>query len=70
VLPAPVSVALVREVFDAEGNCRDEGVEKLIRSVARSLINYVRQNICPRLALEAIVRGEVDPADLGDLVAR
>ena len=45
-------------------------MEKLVRSVARSLMDYVRQNICPRLTLEAIVRGEIDPADLGDLVAR
>ena len=58
VLPGPVSVANVRQVFDEEGRCRDEGVEKLLRGVATNLMDYVRQNICPRIALEAIVRGE------------
>jgi FMN reductase len=68
VLPAPVSVANVQEVFDAQGNCRDEMVEKLVRSVAGSLMNYIHHNVCPRITLEAIVRGEIDPADLRDHV--
>ena len=60
VLPGPVSVANVSKVFDAEGNCLDEGVEKQSRGLARSLMDYVGQNICPRIALEAMVREQVE----------
>jgi FMN reductase len=56
VLPGPVSVAKVREVFDSEGRCLDSVVEKQIRSVATNLIDYIRGSICPRVALEAMVR--------------
>ncbi|PYV86817.1 MAG: NADPH-dependent oxidoreductase [Acidobacteria bacterium] len=56
VLPGPVSVAKVREVFDSKGRCLDSVVEKQIRSVATNLIDYIRGNICPRVALEAMVR--------------
>jgi chromate reductase len=57
VLPGPVSVARVQEVFDAEGRCRDAAMEKRIRLVAANLIDYIRGNICPRLAMEAMSRG-------------
>src|SRR3989441_4926425 len=53
VLPGPVSVAKVREVFDSKGRCLDSVVEKQIRSVATNLIDYIRGNICPRVALES-----------------
>ncbi|PYV41369.1 MAG: NADPH-dependent oxidoreductase [Acidobacteria bacterium] len=56
VLPGPVSVPRVREVFDSQGRCLDSVVEKRIRSVATNLIDYIRGNICPRLTLEAMVR--------------
>lgn len=58
VLPAPVSVAQVRDVFDESGQCRDEETEKLIRGVAKNLLTYIERHICPRLTLEAMVRGE------------
>jgi len=35
-------------------------VEKQIRGLARSLMDYVGQNICPRIALEAMVREKVE----------
>ncbi len=57
VLPGPVSVAGVQNVFDAEGRCLDAATEKRIRSVATNLIDYIHANICPRMALEAMVRG-------------
>ncbi len=57
VLPGPVSVAGVEKVFDAEGRCLDPATEKRIRSVATNLIDYIHANICPRMALEAMVRG-------------
>ncbi len=56
VLPAPVSVAGVQKVFDEQGRCLDERVEKRVRGLALNLIDYIRQNICPRMALEAMVR--------------
>ena len=55
-LPLPVSVAHVQRVFDAEGRCLDPTIEKLIRSVATNLLDYVRQNICPRITLERVLR--------------
>ena len=56
VLPGPVSVAGVQNVFDADGNCLDEKVEARVRGVATNLIDYIRGHICPRVALEAMVR--------------
>ena len=56
VLPGPVSVAGVNRVFDEEGTCLDEGIEKQIRGLATNLMHYLHQNVCPRIALEAMVR--------------
>ena len=56
VLPGPVSVAGVHKVFDDEGNCLDPSVEKRLRGLGRNLTDYIRQNICPRVALEQMVR--------------
>ena len=56
VLPGPVSVAAVHKVFDEEGQCTDPAVEQRIRGVATNLIDYIRDNICPRVALEQMVR--------------
>ena len=56
VLPGPVSVANVQKVFDADGRILDPVAEKRIRSVATNLIGYIESNICPRFALEALVR--------------
>lgn len=56
VLPGPVSVASVQKVFDEDGNCLDERVEKRVRGVATSLIDYIESSVCPGLALERQVR--------------
>ena len=56
VLPGPVSVAGVQQVFDEHGECLDERIEKRVRGVATNLIDYIQQTICPRIALEAMVR--------------
>ena len=56
VLPGPVSVANVRSVFDEDGNCRDAAVEKRVRGVATTLIDYIEGAVCPRVALEEMVR--------------
>ena len=62
VLPGPVSVAAVHRAFDKQGNCLDEAIEKQVRGVATHLLDYLDLNICPRIALEAIVRagGDID----------
>jgi len=56
VLPGPVSVAGVQRLFDKEGKCTDAAVEKRIRGVATSLVDYIHENLCPRIALEQMVR--------------
>jgi NAD(P)H-dependent FMN reductase len=55
-LPLPVSVAGVQRVFDAEGRCLDPNVEKLVRSVAGNLLNYLRGHVCPGIQLERLLR--------------
>jgi chromate reductase len=56
VLPGPVSVAGVNKVFDEEGRCLDPSIEKRVRGVATNLLDYLKQNVCPRMALEILVR--------------
>ena len=34
----------------------DERIEKRVRGVATGLLDYLRRNVCPRLALEAMAR--------------
>ncbi len=58
VLPGPVSVAGVRGVFDDAGRCLDERTEARVRGVATNLIDYISRSICPRVALEQLVREE------------
>jgi NAD(P)H-dependent FMN reductase len=58
VLLWPVSVAGVQRVFDAEGRCLDEGVEKRVRGVATGLLDYVHGSVCPRIALDQMVRAK------------
>lgn len=55
VLPGPVSVANVQGVFDEDGDCTDENVEKMVRGIAHSLYDYIQGNVCPRFALERMV---------------
>ena len=56
VLPLSISVANVQKVFDKDGHCLDPSVEKMVRSVATHLINYIQKNICPAIELERILR--------------
>ena len=56
VLPGPISVPKVHNCFDEEGNCLDPKVEKNLRELALSLIDYVNTRICPEQALEELVR--------------
>ena len=56
VLPGPVSVANVQKEFDDDGVARDPAVEKSVRGAATALLDYLDRHVCPRLALEAMVR--------------
>jgi chromate reductase, NAD(P)H dehydrogenase (quinone) len=56
VLPNLVSVSGVQEHFDERGACLDHEIEKHIRSVGTTLLHYIEGAICPKIALEALVR--------------
>ena len=59
VLPGPVSVPKIQSVFDDAGRCIDPAIEKRIRGVGTTLIEYIESHVCPRIALEEMVRGSV-----------
>lgn len=56
VLPLPISVANVQAVFDADGRCKEPAVERLVRGVGVSLVDYIHQHLCPRVTLERLLR--------------
>ncbi|MCA8950753.1 MAG: NAD(P)H-dependent oxidoreductase [Planctomycetes bacterium] len=56
VLPGPVSVAGVQQAFAADGTCRDAAVEKRVRGVGTTLLDYLRNSVCPRVNLERMAR--------------
>jgi chromate reductase len=58
VLPGPCSVANVRKVFDASGNCLDPVVERRIRALPLKLLEYVRRSVCLWESQEEMVRGD------------
>ena len=55
-LPGPISIAGVRGLFDDDGRCTDRATEKAIRGVATGLMDYIHDKICPKHALEQLVR--------------
>jgi hypothetical protein len=59
-LPLAVSIARVQQVFDADGRCLDASAEKFIQSAATNLINYIEDAICPKISLEAVLRGKTE----------
>lgn len=56
VLPGPVSVAGVQDVFHENEKCLDASAEKRIRGLATHLIDYIEECVCPRFCLEQFVR--------------
>lgn len=62
VLPLPISVPNVRKVFDSSGRPLDPLVDKLIRTLATNVMNYIHQNICPSVTLERLLRSGVAAA--------
>ncbi len=61
VLPSSVSIAGVQQAFDERGNCTDAGVEDALRGLAGTLLEFIKDYVCPKYALEAMVRGEGEP---------
>lgn len=55
-LPLAVSVANVQKVFDESGNCLDAAVEKHVRRVAGTVLDYLGNHVCPKITLERIMR--------------
>jgi len=62
VLPGPVSVAGVQKLFDSDGQCLDKRVEGRIRGLATGLVDYIQGSVCPRMALEQMVRAQDEKA--------
>lgn len=60
VLPSVVSVAGVQKAFDEDGNCLDPRVEKRVRGVATTLVDYIEKSVCPGVTLERMVREQAD----------
>jgi NAD(P)H-dependent FMN reductase len=61
VVPGSVSIAGVRQVFDDDGRCVDESSEKALRGVAQGLSRFLNDFVCPRYALESLVREDAKP---------
>ncbi len=61
-LPMPVSVANVQKVFDEQGRCLDADVERYVRGLAKSVMDYLEQHVCPLVTLERILREGVTAA--------
>jgi len=55
-LPLPVSVPNVQKVFAEDGTPTDPAVERRVRGVGTGLLDYIRQNVCPRIQLEQLIR--------------
>jgi len=45
-----------QQAFAEDGSFLDPAVEKSVRGVATGLIDYLHRHVCPRMALEAMVR--------------
>jgi NAD(P)H-dependent FMN reductase len=61
VVPGSVSIAGVRQVFDEQGNCRDEGAEQALHGLARAMHDFLDDFVCPRYVLESMVRDDAKP---------
>jgi len=61
-MPTPISVAGVRGIFDADGNCTDPGTEKAVRGIGDNLMGFIHSHLCPAITLERLARGEAAPS--------
>ncbi len=58
VVPGAVSIANVQGAFDESGRCTDAGAEAALRGLSASLLDYVRDYVCPKMIMEAMIRNE------------
>lgn len=58
VLPSTISIAGINRLVDGQGRITDEPTSSALKSVATSLLDYLKANVCPRITLEAMMRGE------------
>lgn len=56
VVPATVSLSGVQRVFDARGEVADPGARAALEGTAQSLLDFLKTYVCPKIALEALVR--------------
>ena len=47
---------IIDKIFDDHGRCKDAKTEKMLRSLATNLIEYIQSHVCPLPALEETVR--------------
>jgi NAD(P)H-dependent FMN reductase len=57
VVPGSVSIAGIQRAFDDDGALVDASAEKALRGLADSLTSFMRDYVCPREAMESLVRG-------------
>ena len=58
VVPGSTSIAGVRKLFDEQGRCTDEDTLEALQRVPNSLLNFLKEYVCPKHTLEAMVRGD------------
>jgi chromate reductase len=56
VLPRAISIAGVKSAFDDEGRCTDPETERVLHGLADSMMTFLKDYVCPKYALEALVR--------------
>jgi NAD(P)H-dependent FMN reductase len=62
VVPSAVSIALVQKAFDAEGKVTDQGVQAALEGLGTGLLAFMKNYVCPKYVLEAMVRGGAEEA--------
>lgn len=58
VVPGAVSIAGVQSAFDDDGHCTDADTESALRRLPKSLLDFLAEYVCPKHALETMVRSE------------
>ncbi len=58
VVPGAVSIAGVQNAFDDDGHCTDADTESALRGLPKSLLDFLAEYVCPKHALETMVRSE------------
>lgn len=56
IVPGAISIASVQNAFDDAGRCTDPGTEAALRGLSASLLDFLKDYVCPKFILEARVR--------------